>query len=63
MTIRYARLTRPAIRALKAGEKINEHGISAEKLANGDVRYSLCSGPTSARADIALTWEGHSRER
>jgi integrase len=29
------------LRALKAGDKITEHGISAERLQNGDMRYSV----------------------
>ena len=41
MSLRFARLTRPAIRRLKPGEKITEHGITAECLPNGDVRYSV----------------------
>ena len=41
MTLRFARLTRPAIRKLQAGERITEHGITAERLRDGDVRYSV----------------------
>lgn len=41
MALRFQRLTRPAIRAMQPGEKINEHGIAAERLLNGDVRYSV----------------------
>lgn len=41
MAIRFSKLDRPAIRRLKAGEKIAEHGIIAERLADGDVRYSV----------------------
>ncbi len=41
MTVKYALLTRPNIRALKPGQKITEHGITAEKLANGDMRYAV----------------------
>ncbi|WP_419816135.1 tyrosine-type recombinase/integrase [Glacieibacterium sp.] len=47
MSLRFARLTRPAIRALANGGRIAEHGIIAERLSNGDVRYSvdvLCDG-------------------
>ncbi len=47
MSIRFARLTRPAIRALEPGGRIAEHGILAERLKSGDVRYSvdvLCDG-------------------
>jgi integrase len=41
MIVRFIRLTRPAIRQLRPGQKINEAGIIAEKLADGDVRYSV----------------------
>ena len=39
MALRFQRLTRPAIRALQAGERLQEHGITAERLPNGDARY------------------------
>ena len=41
MARRFARLTRDAIRRLKPGDKITEHGIMAERLNDGDVRYSV----------------------
>ena len=41
MSLRFSRLTRPAIRRLKPGERITEHGIAAERLADGDTRYSV----------------------
>jgi integrase len=41
MSLRFLKLDRPAIRRLAAGEKIQEHGITAERLADGDVRYSV----------------------
>jgi integrase len=41
MALRFNLLTRPAIKNLARGERINEHGISAERLANGDCRYSV----------------------
>lgn len=41
MALKFAKLTRPAIRNLQAGEKINEHGITAERTSTGDVRYSI----------------------
>jgi len=41
MTASFKRLTRPAIRQLRPGQKITEHDITAEKLADGDVRYSV----------------------
>ncbi len=37
----FTRLTRPAIRQLARGESINEHGITAERLSSGDVRYRV----------------------
>ncbi len=41
MALKFACLARPLIRALKPNEKITEHGITAERLANGDVRYTV----------------------
>ncbi len=41
MSLKFSRLTRTDIRALKPGNKITEHGITAERLADGDVRYSV----------------------
>ena len=41
MSIRFFRLTRPAIRRLKPGDRITEHGITAERLADGDTRISV----------------------
>ena len=41
MSLRFIRLTRPNIRRLKPGETITEHGITAERLPSGDVRYSV----------------------
>lgn len=41
MALKFSRLTRPAIRSLAPGQRINEHGITAERLRNGDVRYSV----------------------
>jgi len=41
MGVRFTRLDRPAIRRLRPGEKITEHGITAERLADGDIRYTV----------------------
>ena len=41
MSLRFSRLTRPNVRRLKPGEKITEHGITAERLRDGDLRYSV----------------------
>jgi integrase len=41
MALRFSRLTRDAIRRLKPGERLTEHGISADRLANGDTRYTV----------------------
>ena len=41
MSLRFAALDRPSIRRLKPGEKITEHGITAERLVDGDLRYSV----------------------
>jgi integrase len=37
----FTKLTRPAIRKLKSGEKLNEHGICFERLANGDGVFTV----------------------
>jgi integrase len=39
MGLRFSRLDRLSIRRLKPGESISEHGITAAKLSDGDVRY------------------------
>jgi integrase len=41
MSLRFSRLDRPAIRKLQPGEQLTEHGITAERLADGDLRYSV----------------------
>ena len=41
MALRFTKLDRASIRSLAAGQKITEHGITAERMANGDVRYSV----------------------
>ena len=41
MSLRFNRLNRPAVRALCRGQKISEHGITAERQDNGDCRYSI----------------------
>ena len=41
MTKRFTRLDRASIRQLKVGEKSTEHGITAERLYDGDVRYTV----------------------
>ena len=72
MALRFARLDRAAIRRLAGGEwkstekgkrywvgaKLVEHGIIVERLADGDLRYSVnimvdgqrCTGSSAARA-------------
>lgn len=37
----FAKLTRPGMRGLKAGESLSEHGITFTRLANGDGRWSV----------------------
>ena len=39
MAITYSKLTRPQMRSLEAGHRIIEHGITFERLANGDGRF------------------------
>lgn len=41
MSLKFTRLTRPAIKRLAAGASISEHGITATALKNGDVRYAV----------------------
>ena len=41
MALRFTKLDRPAIRRLKPGDKISEHGITAERLKDGDTRYAV----------------------
>ena len=41
MSIRFTRLDRLAVRRLHPGQKITEHGIAVERLANGDLRYTV----------------------
>jgi hypothetical protein len=45
MSLRCSKLDRPSIRRLKPGvkpgEKLIEHGITAERLSDGDLRYSV----------------------
>jgi integrase len=41
MSLRFARLTRSNIRHLKPGARITEHGITAERTRDGDLRYSV----------------------
>ena len=41
MALKFSRLDRPSIRGLASGQKITEHGITAERMADGNVRYSV----------------------
>jgi len=41
MTIKFIKLTRANQRKLAPGQKLEEHGISFERLANGDGRYKI----------------------
>jgi integrase len=41
MPVRFVRLDRPSIRRLKPGQRLIEHGITAERLLNGDIRYAV----------------------
>lgn len=41
MAIKYQKLTRAGQRQLSAGQKLEEHGISFERLINGDGRYTI----------------------
>ena len=37
----FTKLTRPAMRKLANGDKLNEHGITFERLANGDGVFTV----------------------
>lgn len=41
MSQRFQRITRSAIRALAVGERLIEHGITVERMLDGDARYSV----------------------
>jgi integrase len=41
MTSRFMKFNRLSLRRLRRGEKITEHGITAERLADGDLRYTV----------------------
>ena len=41
MSRRFAKLTRDAVKRLGTGERLIESGITAERLGDGDVRWSV----------------------
>jgi hypothetical protein len=41
MALRFRRLDRTTIRRLQPGAKMGEHGITVERLADGDLRYTV----------------------
>lgn len=41
MALKFQQLTRTAIKDLKTGQRIIEHGITAERTKTGDIRYSV----------------------
>jgi hypothetical protein len=41
MSLKFSRLTRMTIRKLKLNSKVSEHGITFERLSDGDGRYSV----------------------
>ena len=41
MALKFAKLTRDGVRALPPGSKIHEHGITAERQRNGDIKFSV----------------------
>ncbi|MDO9490189.1 MAG: site-specific integrase [Sphingomonadaceae bacterium] len=65
MAVKFARLTRPAIRAMEPGQRLNEHGITAEKQRSGDVRYSINIMADGARIHrvVGRESEGVTREQ
>lgn len=57
MALKFTRLTRPMIGNLRIGERITEHGISAERLKNGDVRYSVAVMVSGRRHHRVIGYE------
>ena len=41
MALKFQRLTRPNMRKLEAGQRLQEHGITFERLDNGDGKFSV----------------------
>jgi len=41
MALKFGIITRPALKGLRPGEKLNEHGISVERTAKGDLTYRI----------------------
>ncbi len=41
MSLKFVKLTRPNIRKLQADEKLTEHGITFQRLPNGDGSYTV----------------------
>ncbi len=41
MALTFSVLNRAAIRVLKAGDKLSEHGVIVERLSNGDLRWKV----------------------
>ena len=61
----FAKLDRNAIRNLQIGQKISEHGITAERLKDGDIRYSIniMSDGQRVHRVIGRASEGVTREQ
>lgn len=59
----FAKLTRPAMRALSAGASISEHGVIYTRLTNGDGRWSVNVMVAGARHHqvVGLESEGYTR--
>ena len=41
MTLKFSKLTRPNIRNLESGQIVNEHGITFQRLPDGDGKYTI----------------------
>ena len=48
MALPFVNLDRPSIRRLKPSERITEHGITAESLRDGDLRFPSTSWSTES---------------
>jgi hypothetical protein len=63
MTKTFDKLTRPTMRKLAAGGKINEHGITFERLANGDGVFTVNVMVDSQRIHRVIGRESHGTTR
>ena len=63
MARRFSRLSRPAIRKLRPGERVTESGITAECMADGDIRYTVAFTADGQRIHRAIGRESNGTTR